>query len=505
MHHPDVHTALNSGHDGSYPLLPGEKILSITPHPPRYFPPNPSSNEQLLRLTRSNTIDEIGHAGPALASLAMASQRIEEPLTHAEYLHLYEAIFGRDSLQVGRVLVDIFPKLTRSTILALAELQGTTYNIEREEEPGRIVHEFRTEDDPMAKKLTENRGWHWPYYGSVDATPEFVKTLAAYVQAHRANHIFLNEKYTDRDGQERTILYAMEQALNWIDHRRAQNPEGLVEFKSQIPMGIENQVWKDSWDAYHHADGTIANHKKGIASLDVQVSTYDALLEAARIYEDTLEDPVKAKELRHKADTMRSAIFNYFWTEDKGGYFVIGTDRDDEGTLRQMKIRTSTMGHTLNSHLLEGDDPEIVRMRDGVIRNILSPELWCKAGIRTLASDEVRFRPGAYHNGSVWLWESHYIADGLRRHGLDEAANAIDMRLIKIANETGIFPEYVRGEQNEIKLNHQTVILWDEKAQRENVVEQPPQEVQAWTVAAVRASKHWVAKRELLKAQNSFD
>jgi hypothetical protein len=87
-------------------------------------------------------------------------------------------------------------------------------------------------------------------------------------------------------------------------------------------------------------------------------------------------------------------------------------------------------------------------------------------------------------------------AKGLRRYGYNEDADAIDANLIDIANTTGLFPEYVRGEQDNIALNQDTVILWDESANRKNIVEQPPQEVQAWTVTAILDSKHHARKQE---------
>ncbi len=471
-----------------YPLLEGEKILSITPRPLREFPSSPSSMKQLLRLTRSAHINEIGASGPAIASLAMTTDD-EVPGEDSEYLHLYETVFGRDSLRTANDLIDTYPDLARATLLALARLQGVEDHAAREEEPGRIVHEVRSLDDPIAQRLTLERGWQWPYYGTADATSEFIRTLADYTLASPSNHRFLTEQYINRSGKERTINDALDEALNWIARRRAANPEGLVEYKSTIPHGIENQVWKDSWDAYHHSDGTIANRTHGIASIEVQVSAYEALIGAAELYDQLIDNDTRSAALRVQASELRDAIFKYFWTEDKGGYFVIGTDRTDDGVIRQLKIRTSNMGHTLNSRLLEGDDPEIVRMRTAVARQILSPELWCHAGIRTLASDELRFRPGAYHNGSVWPWDTHYISKGLRRHGYTEAADTIDQHIIEISETTGLFPEYVKGNQDGITLNKDTVLLWDEGAQRENAIEQPPQQVQAWTVTAVRDSK----------------
>lgn len=480
----------------SYPLLPGEKILSIEDHPLRVYPERPSSVEQLLRLTRSKHIYEIGDNGPSVASLAMPAETVGYE-ADTEYLHLYEVVFGRDSLRVANFLMTLYPKLTRSTLMTLAKLQGVGFDDAREEEPGGIAHEIRDHTDPIAQRLSAERDWDWPYYGTADATPEFVRTLCEYIAQSSNHQDILRESFVGRDGKERSMHDALDNAIDWIAHRRSLNREGLIEYKAKIPNGIENQAWKDSWDAYHHADGTIANHAGGVASIEIQVAAYDALMDASELYDTVVGNEARATALRMQAAELRKAIFDHFWTEDKGGYFVIGTDRDEDGQLRQMKIRTSNMGHVLNSRLLEGPDIELARKRDAVVSQLLSPEMLARGGVRTLASDEIRYRPGSYHNGSVWLWDSYYIAKGLHRHGYEDAAVDIGRRMLDVVDETRIFPEYIRGEQDIIALNRQTVILWDESANKENCAEQPPQEVQAWTVAAVRDFKDWVWKKDI--------
>ncbi|MNH49966.1 Amylo-alpha-1,6-glucosidase [compost metagenome] len=503
----------------TFKLLPGEKLTTLVPHAPREFDQVPSSLEQIMRLTRAPSPNQIGEYGPSVASLAFdVSARTsvapgESPLNDPtrssntilpapEHLRLYEVVFGRDSLRVAIDLISSYPELARSTVLRLAELQGIEDNIAREEEPGKIVHEARDATDPLAINLTKTLGWGWPYYGAVDATPEFIRTLTAYCRRSEENHAFLSQTYIDRSEKARSIGYALDMAVEWILHKLNSNKEGLLEYKSVLPQGIENQVWKDSWDSYHHADGTLANHKKGIASIEVQTTTYDALLDAALLYENALDDPLKAARLRAKAETLKQTILTTFWTEDKGGYFVLGTDRDENDNLRQLKIRTSNMGHVLNSRLLEGDEPHIVRMREAIVRQITSPELLTPNGIRTLASDEVRFRPGAYHNGSIWLWDTHHIAKGLRRHEYHEIADEIDRRLLNVVTVTKIFPEYIRGDDSSTPtINTQTIVLWDETYQRNNQLEQPPQEVQAWTVAAILAIKKRLARRGLFPDQ----
>ena len=474
-------------------LLPGESIIEPIVTYEHHRPDrSPSSTEQMIRLTHAQIADEIGKFGPSDASTTFDTSA-------PDHLKLYETLFGRDSLRTAIDLIDDYPLLARTTVLELARLQGVDYNMAREEEPGRIVHEARSPDDPIAQRLTEERGWGWPYYGSVDATPNFVRTLTAYCQLSEENRAFLAEHYTDRNGDDQTISHALEMAIRWIEHRLSMNPEGLLEFKSEIATGIENQVWKDSWDAYHHSDGTMANHSKGIASIEVQVATYDALIDAAELFEDILDQPERATSLRATAEKLKATILDTFWTDEKGGYFVLGTDRDDDNNLRQLKIRTSNMGHVLNSRLLDGNDPAIVCKRNAVIEQLFTPQMLNHSGIRTLASDEYRFRPGAYHNGSVWLWDTYFIAKGLRRHGHVNDAASLTGRLLRVIDETHLFPEYVRGDSAHFAtVNTQSILLWDEINHRENQVEQPPQEVQAWTVAAILAIRRRLSRAQFI-------
>ena len=468
-------------------IFPGEHIISIIEAPDRQTDKQPSGIRELYRLASATAHSEVGAFGPTIASLALESELGETP----EELRLYEAFFGRDSLRVALDLLPSHPRLMRATLIALAELQGLEYDKSREEEPGRIIHEHRKPNDPIKKRLTESRGWGWPYYGSVDSTPEFVRAIKAFCNKSPDGPAFLFHHYKDKAGSPRIMADALTFAVNWLVQRIDSNPEGLIESSTSLPKGgIENQVWKDSWDAYFHADGTIANHDKGVASIEVQRVTYDALLDAAELYE-TLGRREDAAKLKDYAARLKSTIFSEFWTEEKGGYFVLGTDRDDKGNLRPLKIRTSNMGHLLHSRLLESKDKETSRYRRSVISNIFSPEMLAPGGVRTLASDEARFRPFAYHNGSVWLWDTHFIAKGLRRHGYHRLSEELSGRLFHIIDSTKRFPEFVRGDESiEPTLSRRTVTVWDEINKRENCIEQPPQEIQAWTVAAILALKY---------------
>ena len=465
-------------------LLPHERVIAVI-HPKIERPQVPPlALSALMKLTNASTKDEVGEHGPPVAAVATEENR------HIAELNLFETLFGRDSLIVSMFLLPQFPKLARATVLALAKLQGIANRIANEEEPGRILHEMRAPDSPIGKELREKNGWEFPYYGSVDATALFVNLTAAYVEQEGAS--LLSETFTDREGKERTLLDAFDGAIGWIVRRLDANPDGLLEFCRAHPGGIANQAWKDSGDSYFHKDGTLADHAHGIASIEVQGYTYDALRNAGALYKQLNRPEAKIAELTLRAGRLQRTVLEKFWVDDElGGYFALGTDRDKNGVLRKLEIRTSNMGHLLSSRLLDGNDPDVLRKRSAIVETLGSPLMQNVSGIRTLAKNERRFKPGSYHNGSVWLWDSYYISRGLRRHGFTALADNLVLRMFSVVKKFNKFPEFARGgDAPEPELNERIVDVWDEIEGHTNRIEQPPQEIQAWTVAAVLAAEH---------------
>lgn len=470
-------------------LLPGERLIGVEDVPIRNVSRPPSALREFYRLAGVDSYGAIGDLGPVVASLAIDEEKAAKKMADHESFHKYEALFGRDSLRVALDVLPRYPKLMKATLLALARLQGTENNLYREEEPGRIIHESRNPHDPIAIELTEKNHWGWPYYGSVDATPNFIVALWKYCHATSTTagegYDFLQTIYIAKDGVEKTIADCLEACVDWTIGRLNANPEGLLEFRHSFEGSTLNQAWKDSPDAYHHADGTMANHNDGIASIEVQRLTYDALLYAANIYEQHLDKAAEAEELRTRAAHLRDRILDLFWTEDKGGYFVLGTDRDGSGNLRQLNIRTSNMGHILRSDFLLTKGERAEKIREAVIRQLFSQEMLNVSGIRTLASDEYRFRPGAYHNGSVWLWDTYFIARALAKQGYLRLAANLANRVENVISSTGKFVEYARGDDGPTPtINTRIVDIMDATTNQPNRLEQPPQEIQAWTVAA---------------------
>ncbi len=85
------------------------------------------------------------------------------------------------------------PRLVRKILLTLASLQGEENNPDNEEEPGKIVHEYRrtvVDGKPLdndSARIFKELSRHWGgkdtelvYYGSVGSTPPFFRTLGKY-------------------------------------------------------------------------------------------------------------------------------------------------------------------------------------------------------------------------------------------------------------------------------------------------------------------------------------
>jgi len=97
-------------------------------------------------------------------------------------------------------------------------------------------------------------------------------------------------------------------------------------------------------------------------------------------------------------------------------------------------VRASNAGHCLWS----GIASQLRAPR--LAKTLLSEELFCGWGVRTIGSSEVRYNPMSYHNGSVWPHDNAIIASGLGRYGYKQEA----LRILSALFEAGTFMELNR-------------------------------------------------------------
>jgi len=298
----------------------------------------------------------------------------------------FVTVFGRDSLVVSMESISAFPEFALGALRTLAQVQATDDDAEQDKEPGKIPHEIRTGELASLKLLP-----FAPYYGTADATPLFIIVLSYAYQ------------WSGDVGLLRRYRRNAEAALGWLLNYGDRDGDGFQEYLKRSKQGIDNQGWKDSWDAIRHADGSIA--QAPIALCELQGYAFDAMLRMAEIYE-LLAEPEKAEGLRERARRLYQQFNEVFWWEAEGTYYL-GLDKDKQ----PMETVASNPGHCLASGIVP---PE----RAGrVVDRLMAPDMWSGWGIRTLSSKHPGYNPYSYHCGSVWPHDNATIAGGFRRAG----------------------------------------------------------------------------------------
>ena len=319
-------------------------------------------------------------------------------------------LFGRDSLIVSMQVMAHNTELGLNVLRALALRQGKQFVAQTAEEPGRILHEVRTGEAAIRPS-----GWGDIYYGTVDATPLFIMTMAAALQE-------------GADPQTlRALMPAAESAYQWITSVGDLDGDGFIEYSGKTTgTGLDNQGWKDSYDAVRHADGQLAQGP--IALVEVQGYKYAALLGLADLREQL--DSGDGESLRREAKRLRHQIHEKYWLDDLN-CFALALD----GNKRAVQSVTSNAGHLLWTHTAFDD----VALSLG--QRLMQDDVFTGFGLCTLANSHPSWNPLSYHCGSVWPHDTAIVAAGMLGYpqlqdlghalakGLFDAAHLLDGHL----------------------------------------------------------------------------
>jgi glycogen debranching enzyme len=223
-------------------------------------------------------------------------------------------------------------------------------------------------------------------------------------------------------------------ALSWIDVYGDLMGDGYVWYERRnLTTGLENQCWKDSWDAISYHDGRFPGLPR--ATCEIQGYAYDAKLRGARLARLVWDDPAYAMELEASAAALRERFNRDFWIEDREFYALA---LDPEG--RHVDSLSSNIGHLLWSGIV--DRSRAAKLAE----HLLGPQLFSGWGVRTLGTEEERYSPIGYHVGTVWPFDNSFIAQGLARYGFREEASRIAEGMIDAAEFFhGRLPEAFAG------------------------------------------------------------
>jgi glycogen debranching enzyme len=329
----------------------------------------------------------------------------------------FMTMFGRDSILTSLQALPFTPELAATTLLALGDWQGSRVDDFRDEDPGRILHEMRYGELTAFEERP-----HSPYYGAADATPLYVVLLDEY------------ERWSGDRRLVRELEREARAALNWIDEYADLQGNGYISYQRRNEQtGLENQCWKDSWDSISYRDGRIPGFPR--ATCELQGYAYDAKLRGARLAREIWNDSAYADRLEREAADLKRRFNRDFWVED-GQYFALALD--NEG--KQVDALTSNNGHLLWSGIVDKSKAK------AVAGHLLGPRLFSGWGVRTLAEGEGRYNPIGYHVGTVWPFDTSFIAWGLRRYGFKQEAAVLAAGILDAAEVfDGRLPEAFGG------------------------------------------------------------
>jgi glycogen debranching enzyme len=332
----------------------------------------------------------------------------------------YMTIFGRDSILTSLQALPFTASYAVTTLRLLAALQGSRLDDFREEEPGKILYQVR-----YGESVAFLEQPHSPYYGAADVTPLWLVLLDEY------------EHWTGDDGLVRELEDVARAALAWIDTYADIKGDGYLWYQRRNEVtGLENQCWKDSWDSISYQDGRLPGPLR--ATCELQGYAYDAKIRGARLARQFWNDPDYADRLERAAADLKERFNRDFWIDDRG-YYALALDGDG----RQVDALSSNIGHLLWSGIVDQARAQ------QVVDHLLGPKLFSGWGIRTLASDAVRYNPIGYHTGTVWPFDNSFIAWGMRRYRFGtEAAQIAGAMTTAAGFFDGRLPEAFAGYDN---------------------------------------------------------
>ena len=329
--------------------------------------------------------------------------RTSEGYLNAGYPKFDGTLFGRDSLISALQMLNIDPRIAKSTLDILAYYQSTTVDPKADAEPGKILHNKR--EKSFGGKI---------YFGSVDATPLF---------------IIVAEEYFKKTGDRVFLLKIWDNiiaAVNWMSVYGDADRDHFLEYERKHQEGgLFHQGWRDSVMPDDHL-----NISPPVAIVEAQGYAYAAYRAAANLASQLGKDSSLSNSWLGESKELREAFHKSFWQEEKC-YYHLALD----GNKAPKKSVSSNPGHLLFTGIIQEE------ILPRVVDRLFQPDLHTLYGIRTTSEKDSDFDALSYHLGSIWPHDNWVIYYGLKQLGFIDEANRIKEGLVSAYKELGHIPE----------------------------------------------------------------
>lgn len=346
----------------------------------------------------------------------------------------YNHLFGRDACVSALQLLEYDDDIARCTLLILAYYQAKKRGLRNEAFPGKIAHEHFPggftqimsaflNDTDIFRKLYIVLLWRFPYYGTVDAGAWFIILLHRYYKK-TGDEQFLREMWSAAEG-----------VSTWLNADAISRVNGLVTFRQKYIFGLRNQSWKDT---------TGPTLEPPVATLEVQGYYYEAYRCLAELSLSVFKDSAATARYLHNAEKIKTSLNEFLWYK-KANYFSLATNDAGE----RDETVTSNPGHLLFTGILSKEQA------DGVVRRLMSEDLWTPYGIRTLSTLDKEFDANSYQQGSVWPFDNWVTYQGMLKAGYEAEAEKIKDGLFAAHEEFGGIPELYTVSKSGHRLGEQ--------------------------------------------------
>lgn len=357
------------------------------------------ASETLQKLDNSRHQEIFDQAKRDIDCLLLST---DDGTTIAAGIPNFVVVFGRDSLITAWLLLRAAPDLAKGVLKFLAYHQGQENNAFRDEQPGKIFHEFREGELSRLNDLP-----FAPYFGTADATPLFIKLLAAYT------------RQTGDTELVKQLEPNWRAAMKWIEN--SINDQGWITYLGSTDgKGLTVKTWKDSEDSMSHSDGHLA--KGALAVVEAQGYAAEAFLDAVYLNDILQGDEHDSLSWKTRGADLSAKIDSYFWLPEKSIY-ALAIEEDG----KRLEVATSDPSHLLWSGIV------VKNKVPTLVDRLFKADLWSGWGLRTLSSEEVRYNALSYHNGSVWPHDTAIFAAGLVRYDLKDGFERVKIALTELA------------------------------------------------------------------------
>ena len=319
----------------------------------------------------------------------------------------FHALFGRDSLITALQLLPVRPDVARATLRVHARLQGTCEDLETDEQPGKIVHEYRPDPGDRFEYMgLPVRDGELRYYGSADSTSWFLVLLAA----------------LGDDALAAELAPAWRAAGDWLE-RALEHGGGFVTFGPRAaPGGLAQQGWRDTPDPLRPYGGGILRPDGSVPEAPLA----DADTQAVAL--------VALRALGVLSGEQRFATLHAELVERVADAFGPDTMAIEAGG-RPVEGSGSQLGWLLWAGVLPNAAAATLAER------LCAPDVLTPFGLRTLSERSPVFHAEAYHRGSIWPFDCWLGWGGLRAAGRAAEAESVRSGVLEALERLGRAPE----------------------------------------------------------------